>query len=435
MEKIKIRNFLMLKEVDMEINKFNIIIGPQAEGKSIIAKLIYYFKQFTGEYKRYILSVRNQSDFDKSMKNIFDNIFPSYTWNNDVFEIIYNYGSLEIRIFSVKKGSRKTSRLFISYSDEITKLYRLMNRKYKLELKRQSSSQVPKVDTSKIETEIGQAIGNLFHPADNMMEFTTFIPAGRSFFSNLESRVWSFFQGDTSLDYFIKDFGATYENCKSLYHQYPKAKDSRFHEAKELFSEIMKGSFFHSTYDWIFSKDSPRMIPLSKSSSGQQEIVPMAAVLSVYGMVEKKSYVHFFLIEEPEAHLFPASQKLIVDLFILLYNLNQKLLGFFITTHSPYILTSLNNIIEADNLIKKSWGKNNQEEIRNKVFGIIPENKTLNFDEVSAYYLKDGTVFDLKDYDNRILNAGAIDDVSNQLNFSFNELLNIEAEIDNGVEL
>ena len=42
------------------------------------------------------------------------------------------------------------------------------------------------------------------------------------------------------------------------------------------------------------------------------------------------------MVEEPEAYLFPVAQKQIID--------------FAITTHSPYILSSLNNLLYAYNL-------------------------------------------------------------------------------------
>lgn len=42
MEKLKIYNFLGLNDIDLEINEFNILIGPLASGKSVIAKLLYF---------------------------------------------------------------------------------------------------------------------------------------------------------------------------------------------------------------------------------------------------------------------------------------------------------------------------------------------------------------------------------------------------------
>lgn len=50
MQKICIRNNGPVKYFEMEIEKFNLLIGEQATGKSTIAKSVYFFK------KRSILS-------------------------------------------------------------------------------------------------------------------------------------------------------------------------------------------------------------------------------------------------------------------------------------------------------------------------------------------------------------------------------------------
>ena len=48
-----------------------------------------------------------------------------------------------------------------------------------------------------------------------------------------------------------------------------------------------------------------------------------------------------YFIEEPEAHLFPEAQCEVMNLISLLsHNFDSQ---FFITTHSPYLLTILNN--------------------------------------------------------------------------------------------
>ena len=52
-------------------------------------------------------------------------------------------------------------------------------------------------------------------------------------------------------------------------------------------------------------------------------------------------------LEEPEAHVFPDTQKKLIDLFA--WMANDPILSFdwVITTHSPYILTAFNTLIEA----------------------------------------------------------------------------------------
>ena len=40
-----IDNFLIFDHAEIDINKFTVFIGPQASGKSIVAKLVYFFYQ------------------------------------------------------------------------------------------------------------------------------------------------------------------------------------------------------------------------------------------------------------------------------------------------------------------------------------------------------------------------------------------------------
>lgn len=100
--------------------------------------------------------------------------------------------------------------------------------------------------------------------------------------------------------------------------------------------------------------------------------------------------VKTFFIEEPEAHLFPISQKHIVSLIALLYNQKDKSV---ITTHSPYILTALNNLILANDVKKK--GKDIKD--------IVDEDLCINFDDVSAYTIKDGKLKSIMDKENRLI--------------------------------
>lgn len=46
MESIEIKGFLTIDHAFFEIKKINILIGAQAQGKSVIAKLVYFFKSF-----------------------------------------------------------------------------------------------------------------------------------------------------------------------------------------------------------------------------------------------------------------------------------------------------------------------------------------------------------------------------------------------------
>src|SRR5690606_18209943 len=125
----------------------------------------------------------------------------------------------------------------------------------------------------------------------------------------------------------------------------------------------LRGEYkFQDELDWIIQNK--KLINLKNCSSGQQELLPMltsivAFCFSMYGFDKKSN--PFFFIEEPEAHLFPSSQKNILAFFSLIHNTFDKQPKFFITTHSPYILTATNNLIQAANTSLEKKG--NEKEV------------------------------------------------------------------------
>ena len=46
MQRIEVRNFGPLKNISLDIKDYMIFIGPQASGKSTLAKLVWYWKEF-----------------------------------------------------------------------------------------------------------------------------------------------------------------------------------------------------------------------------------------------------------------------------------------------------------------------------------------------------------------------------------------------------
>ena len=49
-EKLIVKNFLTLKNIDIDLAKFNVFIGEQASGKSLITKLLYFFREILITY-------------------------------------------------------------------------------------------------------------------------------------------------------------------------------------------------------------------------------------------------------------------------------------------------------------------------------------------------------------------------------------------------
>ena len=78
MENIKIDKFLTIQKVDIPLKKVNIFIGPQAQGKSVIAKLIKYFKDYPMDILRASTEGKTKRDILKEQKNKFSKIFPQH---------------------------------------------------------------------------------------------------------------------------------------------------------------------------------------------------------------------------------------------------------------------------------------------------------------------------------------------------------------------
>jgi AAA15 family ATPase/GTPase len=90
MEKLTITNFLSIDHAEIEIKPINLFIGPQAQGKSVIAKLIYFFKDYPQTLVEAIYrGIATKEDGDKLALAKFEKIFPKYTWEKHEFTVTY----------------------------------------------------------------------------------------------------------------------------------------------------------------------------------------------------------------------------------------------------------------------------------------------------------------------------------------------------------
>jgi hypothetical protein len=178
-----------------------------------------------------------------------------------------------------------------------------------------------------------------------------------------------------------------------------------------------------------------RTVPLLFSSSGQQELLYLLLLLEQLPEITfRYGKTISLFIEEPSAHLFPKEQKEVIECIVALFR-NEKNMDtrFFITTHSPYILNSFNNILKKGNLLKTY--KTMEYEINNTV--TIPH---LDIDEVSAYFLgtdphKEGkfTGKSMFDDDRKYLDAAQIASISESIYEDTEKLINFEYKVKNNI--
>lgn len=113
----------------------------------------------------------------------------------------------------------------------------------------------------------------------------------------------------------------------------------------------MQGKYLNVSGEERLLIEDDRYIKINFASFGQQEVLWVLNVLLYYVINNKNAY---FIIEEPESHLFPDAQKKIAE-FISLARKGGKN-QMFITTHSPYILGVINNLLYANKISQMARG-------------------------------------------------------------------------------
>jgi ABC-type multidrug transport system ATPase subunit len=126
-----------------------------------------------------------------------------------------------------------------------------------------------------------------------------------------------------------------------------------------------------------------------------------------------------FYLEEPETHLFPESQVKVAELVVQVLN-KTKRSQILMTTHSPYVAASLNNLLYAGQLATAHTDRKEQ------IDAIIPKSKWLKQDEFSAYRFEDGTALNAIDCETGMLQAEVIDQASDQVGRAFERLIELD---------
>ncbi len=437
-EKLSVRNFSVIDHADIDIRGIDILIGPQAGGKSLLAKLVYFFKTIPLEMYAAIISGEGKRYLENGLRTKFNRIFPYYLLESKGFHVTYWYGDRSISITNNNTENKKKAKnhkgLTISYSGGIMEIFGDIRKEYRKEA--DINVDGLRFLKAKLDVSLAQRLEALFGIPFKFR--SVFIPAGRSFFINVAQNIFALLSQPVSLDYMLEQFGTFYQYVKERFGTVDgKGETNKREITKELYdmcAALLGGEyFFDRAGEWIKATDG-RTIKLKDSSSGQQEVAPLLLSLLEFSTLPKE-YVNMF-IEEPETHLFPGAQKSIVDIVATVYHHYKKLdrkQGFFITTHSPYILTAFNNLIQAENTYRdirsrfKSGESGKQEEgERLRILDrTVPPDRRIAFEDIAVYLVKDGTCRDIKNHEEKLIDANDIDTVSNSTAAVFDTLLDL----------
>ncbi|WP_139493077.1 AAA family ATPase [Campylobacter armoricus] len=135
---------------------------------------------------------------------------------------------------------------------------------------------------------------------------------------------------------------------------------------------------------------------------------------------EKNKPTLDIFIEEPESNLFPINQMNMAYYLASLRNAKNKP-NIMFSTHSPYILTALNNILYAS--IIKTKLRNDKQ---NNIYEIINKENIFNHKDFIAYKLENGKSYSIIDKETMLIDAEYIDTASGEIMDDFYKIAELD---------
>lgn len=436
MQKIEIKYLGPVQELEMDIKDFNLLIGEQATGKSTVAKAIYFFRIIKSTLTDYLCQVYDTALYNgndvsdgfnkvlkKELKSIFISLF-GYSWDLDKrLYLKYEYAlGIWIDVKLNKNGKRKY--ISVRYSPKLTQTLKDLE-KEALELFEQKpeTTTISLVYASKERLRNYDNFKNSVNKIFDDYKETYYIPAGRSMLTLLVNNR-SLLEND-NLDLITRQFMQVIDNIhrvfedgiRNVHKRYPDG-ERRFDVTKtaEMLISDLKGDYLYNAgKEYIVVEDEEEhseKIPINFASSGQQEVLWLLNQLYILMLKKEKAFV---IIEEPEAHLYPSLQSKVVEFISYFANINNS--SILITTHSPYILTSVNTLYCAGKVIEKN------STYSKKVYDIIDSNCEIDPQKVTALKInKDKSILNLINEELQELNTEMIDEISDSVNEKYMEL-------------
>lgn len=448
-QRLDITNFGPVRRASIEIKPVLILIGQQASGKSTIAKLIYFFQSLSSEFfSRFYQSSGEGVDMTQDLiipiREKFYDFFGS-TFHLPDFEIVYHYEEsryLSLSLTTKKKINAHFSESFFTKKDfQELRGYKKMLLQLKTELA--STDNIAKkvaLDERHLNYlhQLADKINALFCNEHND---SLFILAGRnatigysetfenmlqqSIQKNIEEQGHRAFEAKEQtidetlmLSFMLRvvKMRQSFINLGNFEGMIAHANGQlkpRLKLANKLIRAVLRGQYSNSEFGERIVHPGQGYVYLKNASSGQQESIRILqdAFLSIY-----QGNKLLRIVEEPEAHLFPEAQMAAIQLLVLM--LNSAPSGHLIlTTHSPYTLTVINNLIYAAKV-----GANHPEQISE----ILPKELWLPQEHVSAYILQDGEVSSIMDNELGEIKAELIDEISNVINQQYDKILQLD---------
>jgi energy-coupling factor transporter ATP-binding protein EcfA2 len=449
---LRVKNFGPIKNVILQLREVNVLIGPQASGKSVLAKLFTIFKaprkfffkngiikedeqrfdrdsvldQFNIENFRNVLEefniqsfLRNDTEieFDSPLHNIY------YDGTKLIYKPISYQKIKEIEQLSVDFDKNKADII-----DRFIYIHNVLLNPLDFPEHSNAMSGDEKKQRENFVSDItaGNLAGRLERYKDEENKLSSlaasYIQSERVIIHLLKKYSFNLLSNKVPIPMHILQLGAEIEktNIGSI---------SLDFVAEGLVYKNVDGD------DKIFFSDE-KHIDLIAASSGIQSVVP---ILLTTETAKINSSNRTFVFEEPEQNLFPETQYQLIQRLEKLRILNISSMGKptrVYTTHSPYVLAALNNLLYAFKVKSKIEDKyfnlekqgimfeRSERDIElNKVHKIL--DTTINPATFAAYQVSGGTANSIFNEEIGLIDNNYIDDITDKMNDDFDALMNL----------
>ena len=440
MQHITIRHFGPVREIDIDLDKqMEIIIGPQASGKSTFSKTVFFCKKIRDYFLQYLDSIMNTAywyndelyvNFLKFIRRPFMGYFGT-TKHMEPFEIKYYYEKESNRLVSIRLDQDHFAKF--TFSPEMrNEICDMIKQAVEVAAHNRGSSfaaayfsQASFLEKMKI------PVREIFRDDDMLL----YIPAGRNLlavvpdsFGKKSASLQNSMEDEAEIDItqidlitqefiqYIKDmksnFGSKLEEITQSYLKTVKGQ-IRNHDVElacTLIRDILCADYISDRDGEKLFYDQEHWVKLMFGSSGQQEIV---WALNIIFLAILKNEKTFLVFEEPESHLFPDSQETIAELVSLMIHSSGS--RVIITTHSPYMLTAVNLLLYSGEEEKKV---SDEGAVVKKELRLLPGT-------VGAYFLsrETGQLSNIIGERKGLIDALKIDGISDSINDRMDKIL------------
>lgn len=401
MEKLKVKNFGPISNLDIELKRINVFIGEQGSGKSTIAKLLsccrdfllHYFvaRNDNGSRIAMIFKIHGIDEFFK------DNTEFEYFDTDPGVLLKYSDGQFSISYEEIAPEQTISFALRV-LSRSLQEAFRTFNPLAREEIN---------------EKEMADFVDGNSNLVASYLRSSFYCPAERAFAGILSDSISSIFLGNVPLPQTLIEFMSFYEKAKKEFSDY---------------TVPFLGVKFDNSDGVDRVKGPDYSVPFRNASSGLHSIIPL---LMVIDYCLQKNCFSSFTVEEPELNLFPINQLHLLRSLIVKTNKCPDESNWTLTTHSPYILSTFNISLLAG-IIQKKFPESVRE-----LNEQISDDYIISPDDIAVYALS----HEAEDYCRSILNAETglidsnyLDSVSETISSEFHSLYRLYISLSKGRE-